>query len=293
MRGSTHFRCWARWRLAFRPATWPARSVVPWASGMPGLEHPAAWGLGTGGRLQACNMPSAGPKAARPFTPNGWAPVGEWATAGRRRGARWTLGWSSCSTARLRVDGRPPPRRRAVRIPRQRLEWRSGLGGWRGPLDLDGRDWSWDAQYGPGGYNPGAPTGEPEGRTLGGSWNPEVTAGVAAERPARRGSSAGPQSRRPLHHALRPIQPHFSPSPPTPRREGCPGGWKVTERWALKRSRGGPGNAAACRALRHGPNSGAASAGPSAAPPATPAMPRVTTCTSACFGDRTASCACR
>ena len=74
---------------------------------------PRRLGTGNGRWLQACNMPSAGPKAAKPFTPNGWAPVGEWATAGRHNAGPVDLGLElHARPPGFRVDGRPPPRRR-------------------------------------------------------------------------------------------------------------------------------------------------------------------------------------
>ena len=101
----------------------------------------------------------------------------------------------------------------AVRIPLDQ-GWigAAGLGVGVAHWNLDGRNWSWDTQYGAGGYDPNAPTGEPDGLTYGLAWNPEVQAGVAAARPADRGRS-GPEwnAAATLHHALRPVQPHFLP----------------------------------------------------------------------------------
>jgi len=202
--------------LAFRPATTAGQeAVAPWASGLPGLEHPAAWGLGSG-------RVAAGVQHAERWTQGRDAFHTQWVGCGwrmgnapqARRGARWTLGWSSMldrqasgwTEGRHLIEG-------AVQIPLDK-GWNgaAGLGVGLAHWTLDGREWSWDAQYGPAGYNPGAPTGEPDGLTSGGSWNPEVTAGVAAERPARRGNAAPSlKAAATLHHALRPIQPHFFP----------------------------------------------------------------------------------
>ena len=282
--------------LAFRPATMAGQeAVAPWASGMPGLEHPAAWGLGTG-------RVAAGVQHAERWTQGREAFHTQWVGAGWRmgngrqaqRGARWTWAGAPCSTARLQGGRKAATSSKGPSgFPGQRLEWRSGLGVGVAHWTLDGRDWSWDAQYGPGGYNPGAPTGEPEGLTSGGSWNPEVTAGVAAERPARRGNAAPAlKAAVTLHHALRPIQPHFLPiaADTTSRRlswwmegEGELGletlTWRAWHRGSLQ-------GAAAWTEI------GGSIGRTLGAHPATPAMPRATTCTSDGSIDRTASCAC-
>ena len=167
---------------------------------------PRRLGLGTGGgcRRATCRGWTQGREA---FTPNGWAPVGEWATAGRHN-AR-TLGWSSMLDCRLRVDGRPPRRRGRPDSPDKGWNGAAGLG-LAGPLDPRWPGLVLGRPYGPA-DNPGAPTGEPNGLT-----SAVVESGSdrrGGRRAARAAGNAAPalKAAATLHHALRPIQPHFLP----------------------------------------------------------------------------------
>ncbi len=189
-------------------------AVAPWVGGLPGLEHPAAWGIGTG-------RVAAGVQHTERWTDDPDGAQTHWLGAGWRmqdggpsRGAAWSLGWSTMLDRQASgwTEGRHLIEA-AVRIPLdQGWNGAAGLGIGVAHWSLDGRAWSWDNQYGPAGYNPSAPTGEAENRTFGGEWNPEITLGVAAERPVQRGRQ-GPALRAAasLHHGLRPVQPHFLP----------------------------------------------------------------------------------
>ena len=217
MKRSISFHHWARVAVLLLGALplHGQEAVVPWVGGLPGLDHPAAWGLGEG-------RVSAGVQHAERWTQGQEAFRSHWLGAGwrlqdpstARPGAQWTLAWTSMLDPQASgwTEGRHVLQA-AVRVPLDR-GWNgsAGLGAGVAHWTLDGRNWSWDAQYGPGGFNPAASTGEPDGQVVGGSWHPEVTLGVAAEKPRRRGQS-GPALRgaASLHHALRPVQPHFLP----------------------------------------------------------------------------------
>ena len=190
-------------------------AVAPWIGGLPGLEHPAAWGLGSG-------RVAAGMQHTERWAEGQDALQSHWMGAGwrlqeagpSRPSGGWSLGWTSLLDRQAYgwTEGRHLVQA-AVRVPLDK-GWNgaAGIGIGVAHWTLDGRAWSWDAQYGPAGYNPSAPSGEADNRTYGGAWNPEITLGVAAERPVRRGAS-GPSLRvaASVHHALRPVQPHFLP----------------------------------------------------------------------------------
>ena len=98
----------------------------------------------------------------------------------------------------------------AVRVPLdQGWTASAGLGIGARTWILNGQSWSWDAQYGPGGYDPTAPSGEPDGLVSGAGVAPELALGIAAGRRPRQGPAL--QGAISLHHVLPVAAPTFQP----------------------------------------------------------------------------------
>ena len=191
-------------------------SVAPWISGLPGLEHPAAWSLGTASVTAGAQTESRWAHHGEPLS-SFWFGA-QWRPELKGKGGRssernnWSFG------AKTSLEDQASGWKHghhtlhgALAIPLNR-QWQgaAGIGLGVSHWVLDGRPWSWDAQYGPGGYNATAPTGEPESLVVGGSVQPEVSVSLAAERRVQMRSSQ-PQYKGAvtLRHLIRNPSPHF------------------------------------------------------------------------------------
>lgn len=194
-------------------------ALPPWIGGLPGLEHPAAWGLQEGGIAFGAQHASQWSQGAEPLN-HQWLGF-SWSPSPAARGwsggglGRWTFGTRHHTAARATgwTEGRHALQA-AVRIPLDG-DWTgaAGIGLGARTWVLDGRSWSWDSQYGPGGYDPTASTGEPDGRVVGAGWSPVLTLGVAGEYRPRRAKAAQLKGAVTLQHVLPPTAPHFQDTP--------------------------------------------------------------------------------
>jgi hypothetical protein len=189
--------------------------MAPWIGGLPGTEHPAAWALGDtpwAMGLQHATKWSGAEAMQDQWLGIGWKPESNstgWSNTGL---SGWAFGLSSSTLAA--ANGWQEMRHAlhcALRVPLdQGWTGSAGIGigvhGWV----LDGTGWSWDAQYGPGGYDPQSATGEPDGTVAGAGLSPEVALGVAAERQQRPGQGPSIKGALSLHHVLNVEAPNFS-----------------------------------------------------------------------------------
>ena len=192
-------------------------ALVPWVGGMPGAEHPATWALQedtwTVGLQHATRWAAGEETMANQWFSAGWNPSGNrtgWSGSGLDH---WAFG-TAHSTVQA-AGGWHESRHAlhaALRVPLDN-GWTgsAGLGLGARAWILDGRAWSWDAQYGPGGHNPTAPTGEPEGLVGGAGVEPEVTLSMGAQHSPRRGQGPVLRGAASLHHILSVSAPTFQP----------------------------------------------------------------------------------
>ena len=190
-------------------------ALTPWIGGMPGTEHPAAWALQQDpwafGLQHATRWAGAADPIADQWFSAGWNPTPDgtgWTGAGL---GDWAFG-TAHSTVQAGNGWRESRHalHAAVRVPLdQGWTGSAGLGIGARTWVLDGRSWSWDAQYGPGGYNPTAPSGEPDGLVAGAGIAPELALSIAAGRRPRQGPAL--QGAISLHHVLPVAAPTFQP----------------------------------------------------------------------------------
>ena len=115
----------------------------PMGGWRPGLDHPAAWGLGKAGCPPESNMQNAGPRGRRLSAAIGSAPDGAYKTPAQADRAP--------NGPRLDLHARPPGQRldRGRHVPQApcacpRPGWNGSADSRRrAPLDADGRNWSW------------------------------------------------------------------------------------------------------------------------------------------------------
>ena len=189
-------------------------SMAPWTGGLPGIEHPAAWAL--------VETPLAcGVQHANRWTGGSGAMNDQWLGIGwtpQPKGGGWgnnISNWSFGLSNRIQAAGQGWNEMRhalhaAIKVPLAQ-DWKGSAGigiGVRGWV-LDGRQWSWDQQYGSGGYNPAAPTGEPDGLVAGAGLSPEVAVGFAWQHQQRSGQGPRFQGAVSLHHVLPITSAHF------------------------------------------------------------------------------------
>jgi len=193
-------------------------ALPPWIGGLPGVEHPAAWGLQEGTWAFGLQHATRWTGGQDPFVDQwfgaGWNPtrkrtgwtgsgLGNWAFGTAHSAVQVGNGWKESRHA-LHA---------AVQVPLDN-GWKGSAGCGIGARSwvLDGREWSWNAQYGPGGYDPTTPNGEPNGTVDATGLTPEVALGVAAEKQPRAGRGPVMRGAVSLHHILSVPSPGFQPA---------------------------------------------------------------------------------
>ena len=219
------------------------QALAPWVGGMPGLEHPAAWALQDAPFSFGLQHATRRTGTEDPFTDQwfcvGWAPsrqgtgwnaspLDNWALGTAHGSVQAGHGWRE---SRHSIHS-------AVRVPLdQGWTGSAGLGIGVRTWILDGRSWSWDTQYGPGGYNPNSPTGEPDGVVAGAGVEPEISLGVAAERQPRSGQGPALRGAASLHHVLPMSSPSFQPSMGDTIRRSVSGWFEIEDDLGYRRLR--------------------------------------------------------
>ena len=216
-------------------------ALPPWIGGMPGTEHPAAWALQDDtwsfGLQHATRWAAGEETLADQWFGAGWNPTGNrtgWSGSGLDR---WAFG--TAHSAVQAGSGWRESRHAlhaALQVPLDN-GWTGSAGFGLGARAwiLDGRTWSWDAQYGPGGYDPTASTGEPDGLVGGAGVEPEVSLGVAAQRSPRGGQGPLLRGAAGLHHVLSVPAPTFQPMAGDTVRRTMSGWFEVEDDLGVKR----------------------------------------------------------
>ena len=192
--------------------------LSPWPGMVPGQEHPAAWALQEGTWAFGLQHAARWSGSAEPWEDQwfcaGWNPARRetaWSGSGL---ADWAFGTAHTSVAV--GDGWRTSRHALHAATRVQLDrhWTgsAGIGIGARTWLLDGRTWSWDAQYGPAGYDPTAPSGEPDGIVGGAGVQPELSLGVGAEYRPGSVSAFRLRGAATLHHILATASPGFLPT---------------------------------------------------------------------------------
>lgn len=195
-------------------------TVPPWITAAPGLEHPAAWGMEprpwTFAVQRQTRWNGSDPQAAGSWLGAGWCP-GSGSAVSRGNAGDWgfglvvqddplATGWrgqtveASAATSTL-ID----------RQWRATAAWSLGATRWT----LDPATWSWDAQYGPAGFDPSLPTGEAASMATGSTRvEAALSMGLASAAPSAAHSRAAGQGTRgalTVRHAFKGRMPHLDP----------------------------------------------------------------------------------
>jgi len=194
-------------------------SLPPWISATPGLEHPAAWAMGDRpiqiGLQQDARWNGEGEPLTGLWFGAGWQPAAKGGY--NRRGPDplsfgigykedpLSTGWRERSVA-ISASASTPINR----------DWKAhaglsiGASTWR----LDPAAWSWNAQYGPGGFDPQAPNGEEQATAANGGSRLDVAISVGFS-PSRTPPKGTPSFHGAvtLHHLSSGKAPHLSPVP--------------------------------------------------------------------------------
>ena len=193
------------------------QSATPWISGLPGLEHPASWSLESTAIVAGIQRAAKWNEGHAPLEAI-WLGAG-WhsgmQTNGYRRGRNSPAiglavaqdpqahGWKqtdlTCSAS--------------VNAPLSR-HWTGaagiglGMSHWR----LDPMSWSWDAQYGPQGYDPLAPSGENGSTGASAGWKWASTMSIAVQSKAKGTARKTPEisGAASLRHLIPGKSPHLS-----------------------------------------------------------------------------------
>lgn len=194
-------------------------ALPPWISSMPGLEHPAAWAMGEHPLQMGLQQDSRWNGDGQPL-------MGLWAGAGWQPEAKGGYNRRGPDPLSFGISFKEDPlstgwRERSLSISAAasasiNRDWKAhaglsvGASAWR----LDPASWSWNAQYGPGGFDPQAPTGEEQvdGANGGSRLDVAISLGVSPTRAARRNGKAVFQGAATLHHLSSGKAPHLSPA---------------------------------------------------------------------------------
>jgi len=231
MRAYLHIAGLAAWALL--PLAADAQgAAAPWISALPGVEHPAIWTMSdrpvTMGVQTQSRWNGNGPPLQATWLAAGWQPSS--GKAGRYRNSM-PSGFGLTASDDMAAGGW---RRRHAALAFSTAsalnrDWKASAGLSLGVDQwlLDPANWAWNAQYGAGGYNPAAPSGEQNASTTSGT-RILAAAGIGLTRIQRSAGNTGSNTRAALtlHHIAQGPMPHLSPEQPDTTR------WKYT--WWLE-----------------------------------------------------------
>lgn len=195
-------------------------SLPPWISVTPGLEHPAAWAMDDKPLQFGLQSDTRWNGNAEPLN-------GLWFGAGWQPAAKGGYNRKGSDPVSFGVAFKEDPlstgwMERALAISASasafvnpRLKAHAGLSiglsNWR----LTPSSWSWNAQYGPGGFDPQSPSGEEwtDDANGGSRLDVAVSVGFSPARAARQKSQPAFRGALTLHHLSQGTAPHLSPIP--------------------------------------------------------------------------------
>lgn len=191
-------------------------SVPPWITAAPGLAHPAAWDMTSRPLTLAVQQQprwnGMDPTLHGSWLGAGWRP-GPTGMGGRRAGGSWGFGLVVQDDPQVTgwrgqtIEAAAATSTRINRDWRATAGWALGLSRWM----LDPTSWSWDAQYGPSGYDPTLSSGE-QGLAAAGGTRAEaaLSLGLAPADPRPGTADRGPRGALTLRHTLGGRMPHLA-----------------------------------------------------------------------------------
>jgi hypothetical protein len=201
-------------------SVWGQSSLPPWISPTPGMEHPAAWSMGERPIHIGIQQDTRWNGSGDPLT-------GLWFGAGWQPQAKGGYNRKSSDPISFGVSLKEDPlstgwRERSLSVSASAStpisqDWKAhaglsiGASTWR----LDPSSWSWDAQYGPGGYDPLASNGEAIVNEANGGARIDmaISVGISPARIPQRNGGLGLKGALTLHHLSHGKAPHLSPVP--------------------------------------------------------------------------------